>query len=204
MTDWDVRIEDVLARGGWRLFLLRIDNPARVPGRINVSSPEVMPGYTPSVATDHVWDQPHPRPTKPVGRSSRARPRRHAHHLLAAHYRYARARVSHAGQAQRARLGNSRSVSVDLIVNGVAIESRVVPADEVARPIAASGSRSGSRRRRMATRSGSGSRSPTSRYVLPLPPNGARRGSSDAGRRRAAVFVQVSMPPPRRSTIGHV
>lgn len=46
-----------LVQGGWRLFLLRIDNPARVPGRIGVSSPEARPGFAPSVATDHVWDQ---------------------------------------------------------------------------------------------------------------------------------------------------
>lgn len=46
-----------LMQGGWRLFLLRIDNPARVPGRIGVTSPEAAPGYSPSVASDHIWDQ---------------------------------------------------------------------------------------------------------------------------------------------------
>lgn len=46
-----------LVQVGWRLFLLRIDNPARVPGRIGVTSPEAAPSHAPSLATDHVWDQ---------------------------------------------------------------------------------------------------------------------------------------------------
>lgn len=46
-----------LVQGGWRLFLLRIDNPARVPGRIGVTSPEAAPPHAISVATPHVWDQ---------------------------------------------------------------------------------------------------------------------------------------------------
>ncbi len=46
-----------LVQGGWRLFLLRIDNPARVPGRIAVSSPEARPGHALSAASDQVWDQ---------------------------------------------------------------------------------------------------------------------------------------------------
>lgn len=52
-----------LIQGGWRLFLLRIDNAARVPGRINVSSPEGRPGYALSESTDHVWDQ-RPQPSE--------------------------------------------------------------------------------------------------------------------------------------------
>jgi hypothetical protein len=32
-----------LVQGGWRLFLARIDNPASVPGRLNVSSPSALP-----------------------------------------------------------------------------------------------------------------------------------------------------------------
>jgi hypothetical protein len=32
-----------LVQGGWRLFLVRIDNPAEVPGRLHVSSPNAIP-----------------------------------------------------------------------------------------------------------------------------------------------------------------
>lgn len=32
-----------LVQRGWRLFLLRIDNPAAVPGRVGVSSPQALP-----------------------------------------------------------------------------------------------------------------------------------------------------------------
>ncbi len=32
-----------LVQSGWRLFLVRIDNPARVPGRLGVSSPNAVP-----------------------------------------------------------------------------------------------------------------------------------------------------------------
>jgi hypothetical protein len=32
-----------LVQGGWRLFLVRIDNPAAVPGRLRVASPQAVP-----------------------------------------------------------------------------------------------------------------------------------------------------------------
>lgn len=51
-----------LVQGGWRLFLIRIDNPARVPGRVGVSSPEARPDYALSQDSDHVWDQRPPPP----------------------------------------------------------------------------------------------------------------------------------------------
>lgn len=33
-----------LAQSGWRLFLVRIDNPSLVPGRVDVTSPQAIPG----------------------------------------------------------------------------------------------------------------------------------------------------------------
>lgn len=34
-----------LVQGGWRLFLVRIDNPARVPGKLAAHSPQAVPVY---------------------------------------------------------------------------------------------------------------------------------------------------------------
>ncbi len=38
-----VQARSTLVQGGWRLFLARIDNPAGVPGRLAVSSPNAVP-----------------------------------------------------------------------------------------------------------------------------------------------------------------
>lgn len=50
-----------LVEQGWRLFLVRVDNPAMVPGRIGVTSPEARPPFAKAHPADHVWaNEPDP------------------------------------------------------------------------------------------------------------------------------------------------
>lgn len=44
-----------LVEQGWRLFLVKVDNPSTVPGKIGVTSPEARAPHAQAHPADHVW-----------------------------------------------------------------------------------------------------------------------------------------------------